>query len=270
MSILSIFRRPIDTFFPRLGRRYRDYRDSRPQRTSHGFLLAGNRFSISQCESFEAKIFGDLLAEHDVVLDIGANIGAYSCLAASKDKKVWAFEPSQANLSYLRKNISINGFEDRITVYPIGVAASEGKMALYGTGGANASFVSGWAGNRQSEPVPVQSLDSLLSGNLSGQKLLIKVDVEGFESEVLKGAKETLSRRPSPTWLVEVMLAEEEIPGGTNQRYAATFDLFWGAGYGCRTLSPDGKTVDKATIDRWISAGKTEGGIYDFIFDLKS
>jgi hypothetical protein len=66
----------------------------------------------------------------------------------------------------------------------------------------------------QGSTVPVTTLDSLVKGsNLIGLHLLIKVDVEGAEMGVLKGAGETLAAFRAPTWMVEINLNEHHPAG---------------------------------------------------------
>jgi SAM-dependent methyltransferase len=88
-----------------IGRSYRLLRDAANQRhfiqTKYGFRLAGDsRIAQGDWEDDEIKTFLECIESHDVVLDLGANIGFYSCLAASYGKHVIAVEPSPRNLKY--------------------------------------------------------------------------------------------------------------------------------------------------------------------------
>jgi hypothetical protein len=88
----------------------------------------------------------------------------------------------------------------------------------------------------------------------AGKRLLIKMDVEGFEREVLAGAVETLELSPKPTWMVEILLHDAVIPGGTNTQFTETFELFWKHGYQCAELD-DARTPLQATdVERWVSS----------------
>jgi FkbM family methyltransferase len=89
----------------------------------------------------EIEVFLELMESHEAVLDIGANIGFYSCLAASHGKPVCAFEPSPRNLNFLYRNMRENEFSS-VEVFPLGLARECGMGRIYGYGGI-ASFVPG-------------------------------------------------------------------------------------------------------------------------------
>jgi hypothetical protein len=92
---LSRFRETVDTHLPWLGRSYRALREvkaARPRKTDYGFTLAGAPEMASGFEHTEVSFFLNALSAYDVVLDIGANVGLYSCLACSRGKPVVAFE----------------------------------------------------------------------------------------------------------------------------------------------------------------------------------
>lgn len=99
-----------------------------------------------------------------------------------------------------------------------------------------------------------------------GKRLLVKLDVEGFELEVLAGAAGTLDRIPKPTWLVEIMLSGELIPSGMNSRFAETFAMFWEHGYCCHKLDPARTPLGPDEVSRWIRNGSVNGDTHDFLF----
>jgi FkbM family methyltransferase len=201
-----------------------------------------------------------------VVIDIGANVGMYTCLAANRRKPVIAFEPSARNLNYLYRNIWDNSFR-RVEVFPMGLGRRPGLGRIYGYADM-ASFVPGWAQAREahSSLVPLTSLDNVVAARLHGHKLLIKIDVEGFEPEVLAGAEKTLCMNPKPTWLIEILLHSESIPGGVNSNFASTFDVFWRHGYLCRRLDAARTRVEPDDVSRWVRDGSVESGTRDFCF----
>ncbi len=269
--LLPNLRKPVDTFAPSLGFLYRSVRDVALGRTAlltrYGFTLAGDpRMAADGYESTEANAFINLLDCHEVVIDVGANVGLYSCLAASRGKQVVCFEPSRRNLKYLYRNLSHNRF-DATEVFPLGLAKQPGLNRLYGFGGI-ASFIPGWAQADKSrfEAVPVTSLDTVIADRFAGRKLLIKMDVEGFELDVLAGAERTLALDPKPTWLVEILLSAETIPGGTNTRFAEAFELFWSRGYECNRLNAERDTVGPGDILRWVASRRVDDGTRDFLF----
>lgn len=139
-----------------------------------------------------------------VVLDIGANIGAYSIYSALAGATVFAYEPDDQNYEMLIKNIKLNGLEDKITVYKLGIYSKAGQQVLYN--GQGASFIKG---NKTPTPeaqavldkgqVPTQKITTITLDeavtNIATIIDICKMDVEGSEYEIIKGAnKNTLGR----------------------------------------------------------------------------
>jgi FkbM family methyltransferase len=260
---LSAFRKPVDTFAPAVGHFYRRLRDvgvgQRSRQTIYGFKLAGDpRMASSDFEPDEVKVFLELLESHHTVLDIGANVGFYSCLAASRGKHVLSFEPSPRNLQFLYRNLRENRFQSA-EVFPVGLAKQCGLSRIYGFGGI-ASFVMGWGQAETSKYslVPVTSLDAVVGKRFQGNRLLIKVDVEGFELDVLAGATETLNLDPRPTWAIEILLRDGVIPRGVNSRFHETFEMFWKRGYRCKKLDKTRSLVQNADVEHWVSCGTAD------------
>jgi FkbM family methyltransferase len=266
---LSALRKPVDTFAPSVGRLYRRLRDagvaqeSKP--TTYGFKLAGDpRMASDDFEPEEARAFLELLESQDTVLDVGANIGFYSCLAANRGKHVVAFEPSRRNLNFLYRNLWENRLSS-VEVFPVGLGKQCGLSRIYGFGGIS-SFIAGWAQAETSRfsLVPLATLDTVVAKRFQGKKLLIKMDVEGFEMDVLAGATETLRLDPRPVWIVEILLRDGVIPGGTNTRFQETFEVFWERGYQCRKLDKERTRVQSADVQQWVSLGTA--GCKNFLF----
>jgi FkbM family methyltransferase len=268
---LSRYRKAVDTFAPPLGRSYRLLRDSTNRRraiqTPYGFSLAGDpSMADGGWEAEEIAVFLELIETHEAVVDIGANIGLYSSLAASRGKRTIAVEPAPRNLTFLYKNLWDNHFTG-VEVFPVGLGSEPGLRRIYGYGGI-ASFVPGWAQARevQSSLVPLTTLDAVAANRFKGKKLLIKMDVEGFELEVLAGAQKTLDLEPRPQWLVEILLRGEVVPGGISAKFAATFNVFWERGYRCRKLNSARTPVEAADVSRWVSQGYVDEETHDFLF----
>ena len=267
----STCRKAVDTFAPPLGRQFRWLRDATHRRrsiqTKYGFSLAGDpSMAKPGYETEEIQAFLELIEDHEAVVDIGANIGLYSCLAAIRGKRTIAFEPSPRNLNFLYRNLWENKFVN-VEVFPLGLAAQCGLARIYGYGGIS-SFVPGWAQAReaQSTLAPLTTLDTIAAGRFQGKKLLIKMDVEGFELDVLAGAAATLDLNPKPTWLVEILLSGEVIPGGVSRKFAEVFEVFWKRGYRCRKLDAARTPVRPADVSRWVANQSVDAETHDFLF----
>jgi FkbM family methyltransferase len=254
------YRKAVDKFAPSLGRLYRSLRDAtirrEPVPTQYGFSLAGQPSMVREdWEGDEKKTFLEILETHDTVLDIGANVGFYTCLAASRGKHTIAVEPLKRNLNFLYRNIFENHFT-QVEVFPVGLAAKPGLAPIYGADEVS-SFVPGWAHTNKAyfDLVPLSTLDTIAAGRFRNKKLLIKMDVEGFEMEVLAGAAETLDLSPKPTWLVEILLCNDAIPGGINRGFHEPFEAFWKHGYKCRMADGAGAVVTQADVSRWTAKG---------------
>jgi FkbM family methyltransferase len=138
----------------------------------------------------------------DVFADVGANLGVYSILAAGiSGATVHAFEPVTSAREALVDNVRLNGIRDRVTVHPVGVGATAG-MALITTDRHGANTIV--RGGRESnfEEIEVVRLDSVMA---STPPVLIKIDVEGFEEEVLRGAETILADPRVNALLVEAI-----------------------------------------------------------------
>lgn len=268
--IKSLVKRAVDSWFPGVGLTLRTYRESLPPgealATPFGFTLAGSQQMASGAfEKEEIDCFLRCLDRAAVCIDVGANIGLYSCLASSRGKRVVSVEPLASNLRALAENLSRNGFTTT-EVHPLGLAGSPGAARLYG-GGTAASFLPGWAGTPENwnRVVSLSTLDLLTSGRFEGLPLLIKIDVEGSEFELLKGAERTLARSPKPVWMIEICL-NEHFQSGFNENFQATFEVFWRGGYECKVASVHGPIVTPSDVRRWTERGCVDFGTHNYVF----
>jgi FkbM family methyltransferase len=150
-----------------------------------------------------------------VLLDIGANIGTY-CLPLAISKRfdrIYAFEPEPLNFECLRRSIRLNGLEDRvfpdcraITSYD-GMARLELKPSIGGHRVQSREFLANPKGKSKHRPtidVECSALDSWVRarGIALEDLRLIKVDTQGSEGHVLRGAAGILALRKA-TWQIE-------------------------------------------------------------------
>jgi len=156
--------------------------------------LEGERFIA------ELPLVRDLARPGYTVVDVGANIGYYTLLFESVvgvTGRIVAFEPEPDNLAELRVNVEKNSLRN-VTIEPCAVGARSGTVAFARgiNGGVRDDAVSSTGDEVR---VPLVTLDEALSGAVD----LIKIDVEGYEEEVLRGATRTL-RTQRPALFVEI------------------------------------------------------------------
>jgi FkbM family methyltransferase len=132
------------------------------------------------------------------VLDVGANIGLYTMLAAKRGAKVFAIEADPLNAALLRHNVRLNGFEDRVTILEMAATDVEKAVPLYRTlhrmGESNIVRKGILSGNVQGRPIDSLNLPPLA---------VCKMDIEGAELMALMGMQRTLERSPGFKLFVE-------------------------------------------------------------------
>jgi FkbM family methyltransferase len=130
------------------------------------------------------------LRRDDLFVDIGANIGSYTILASGvAGARTICAEPVPKTFEHLCDNIRLNNLEGRVSAKNVAVGSSAGT--LHFTSGLDTVNHVARAEDKNCEtvPVPVVPLDDLLGGEVP---VLMKVDVEGFETEVVRGGQATL------------------------------------------------------------------------------
>jgi FkbM family methyltransferase len=252
-----------DTF--RLVRDYVKFRTSTPRELPLGFKLMGHPKMVSgHYELEETEIIGAELEHADVFVDVGANIGYYTCFARRRGKRVLAIEPSPTTLRFLYANLLANDIRD-VEVIPVGLSDHVELTTLYGTGGT-ASLIPGWsrASSAYGTVIPTTTLDHLLAGRFADDRLFVKIDIEGAEYGMLRGAVKTMDRAIAPTWFVEIFLDGGK--GYLNERFEPTFELFWQHGYTAHDAAIGGAIVTPADVGRWVAAGQAPSAGANYVF----
>ena len=172
------------------------------------FDLSGDDdYLLQMTTPFEPRtisLFRRLVSPDSIVLDIGANIGA-TCLGFGKlcpDGKIFAFEPSAATCRFLQTNVATSGMT-HIEVLNFGLGEVTGTFDLQVTPHFRAgSFVNDrhvpTPPDRQIERIALDSVDNLFRLHVAtrgGERVdVMKIDVAGYELNVLKGAPKVLKR----------------------------------------------------------------------------
>jgi FkbM family methyltransferase len=155
----------------------------------------------------ELTSYLDSLTSPITAVDIGANVGIWTVLLASHPnvQQVFAFEPSQSNLSFLRNNLRINQIEHKVVIIESAVSDYDGDVRFDDLGSGATQRIS----QTGSTVLSSVTLDSYLEGKLID---LIKIDVEGYEPSVLNGSWQTIEVS-LPTLFIEYSLPQVTAAG---------------------------------------------------------
>jgi FkbM family methyltransferase len=172
----------------------------------------------------EIRFWRSLDLRNKVVYDIGAFHGLLTLYFARSARRVAAWEPNRGNRKRLEENLRLNAFSN-VIVRPYGLSSKpmRAEMSFDPLTPGMASLDSGIASGAKHEAIELRTLDE--EQGLDAPDL-IKIDVEGFELEVLKGAVRTLERRPD--LFLEMHGAD---PGDKRRRVLAITQYLWAAGY---------------------------------------
>lgn len=141
-----------------------------------------------------------LLRPEDLFVDVGANAGVYTVLAArAVGCKVVAAEPVPTTYDLLMQNVYANHVSDRVDARRMGVGREPGMLHFTSSLWSYNHVVS--AASDNTVQIDVLPLDDLLTGR---HPVLIKIDVEGFEDEVLAGAMATIGDPALKAILIEM------------------------------------------------------------------
>jgi len=259
--------------WPAVASGYHTYRYARDMdlqsmcETGLGFRLQGNpAMQSGGFEPHETQLLQSLAPTTELFIDVGANIGYFTCLMRSLSSSVIAIEPLGQNLQHLYANLTANEWSD-VEVLPVGLGASVSLLHMYG-GGTGASLLKGWSGASADyrHMIPVNTLDNVCASRVAGRRACIKIDVEGAEIDVLAGAVRVLDANPAPRWLVEICLTENH-PDGLNPSYAQTFDVFFSRGYAAFSVEAGMRPVTASDVQRWVSVRRRDFGYVSFFFE---
>jgi FkbM family methyltransferase len=171
-------------------------------------MINQSLFLYGSFEISETRLIQALLHPGMTFVDVGANIGYYTVIAAhlvGSDGKVHAFEPHAEIRARLRDNVERNGYRN-VIMHAEAMAASSGTVDFFANAfGANqglSSIIPG-RGQEASQRVPSVSLDDFAAGLTPKRIDVIKMDIEGAEPQVIAGGQRTLSAPDAPAIIFE-------------------------------------------------------------------
>lgn len=184
-------------------------------------LRSGQRIYVNPRDDIGATVyvFGDhdpkitwimrrVVRPNDVVIDVGSNIGVVSLIAAEivgNLGQVHVFEPQPNLMAILRRSAALNGLEN-ISFHDIALGTEDGYLNLFvpaGNAGA-ASLVRRLSAQGSSMRVPVRNAGSYLARLALPAIRFLKLDVEGYEGQLLEAARPFLTRVPPDFVLFEL------------------------------------------------------------------
>lgn len=152
-------------------------------------------------EYYDMSFLLHFLRPEDLFVDIGANIGSYTVLASAHvGAHSFSFEPVPSTFSHLIQNIKLNQIEGKVT--PLNIALGNQKGDINFTADYDAANHVATKDEQNVIKVPVETLDAILKDQ--NRPALLKIDVEGFETEVIKGASKTLENHAVKAVIIEL------------------------------------------------------------------
>jgi FkbM family methyltransferase len=195
--------------------------------------LEGDLIYYGHYESHLQQLFSELGKDEGVILDIGANIGLHSLYLARvfPRAKVLAFEASPRVFDDLYINLSLNKCNN-LEVYNTALGSSQGEMVFYEPSGRGIENRGLGSFNPDNVPedfakvtLQVDTVDSLITKKLGADEKvsMIKIDVQGHESQVLGGAAACLSEH-RPVIFMELEMANFSEPEQVINEFGIRFN----------------------------------------------
>ncbi len=225
-----------------------------PVETKEGFMFLDDigGFDDDGWERGTRKLVDGRLPGVSLFVNVGANSGFYCCMALRAGVRTVALEPEPANFQFLCSNMAVNGHQDDVEVLAAAAGCPPPRIArIFGmkhTASLSAEFRRGGSMPADADTAfgqftPVVGLDDVVLGHrwMSG-RLLVLVDVEGWERHVIEGAPGLLALDPKPFWIVEVL--PDSISGRTEP--TDVFSIMSSRGYRAYRISDRSDPVEVA------------------------
>lgn len=186
------------------------------------------------------------LRTEDQFLDIGANIGSYTLLAASKIRAgfIHSLEPLPKNYKRLQENLALNQF-NQVKTYAMAVSDQVGKAILNLAEGDSMPFLA-HAPMENSIEVLTDTLDHLLKDRVLDNLTLAKMDIEGAELLALKGATSLLRQQRPQVWILEI----NDRVSNFNHRQQDVVNFLQNWGYGLYRYQADTNQVSPIDLQQ--------------------
>lgn len=181
------------------------------------------------------------LREEDLFCDIGANVGSYTILASAViGAYTYSFEPIPATFDRLKRNIEINRIAHLVSLYQCGVGSRDESLQFtFGTDSTNHVATKAEIAQGNVIELHVLRLDDVLVGKSPS---LIKIDIEGWESEALAGMPNLLANPTLKAIIIETNELEHRY---SNRNKKSVNDFMEQFGFRAHTYNPFSRTLDE-------------------------
>jgi FkbM family methyltransferase len=255
---------------PDISLEYLQWRISKAANGGNARFRLSNGAVVSNCVSFseyhsmmvcvsKTEIdFLTTLALTGPIVDVGANIGVVSLLLATQypQNRVFSLEPAPTTFDALSKNVALNGLPN-ISCHQLALSDSVGEIAFDALPHQRGNARIADAKSTHVTMVRTTTLDDFVEEQGIETISLLKIDVEGFEASVLRGASKVLAARIPKTIFMEIVPAAT-ISAGFPARLP--IDLISDAGYDWFRLEANGdhtpvtaEQVDEIDYENWIA-----------------
>jgi FkbM family methyltransferase len=222
MMRVSKFLRPLARLYPiEMGKGWIAYLlkdqnipDGEVVRMTEGVLLRTrpdylfkHAYLFGECEPVLTAVFKKLIQPGDVCFDAGASFGFYTCLFALWGARVYAFEPVPASFALNEEAVRLNGCGSKVKAFNSCLGERAGTIRMHTFKNLSLGHASAFDLGR-ADAVPHQckitTIDAVCAEESLDRISFVKMDVEGFEYEVLKGGQKMLSKANAPIVHFEV------------------------------------------------------------------
>jgi FkbM family methyltransferase len=169
-------------------------------------------YFLGEYERAVTEFINSVVRSGDVCLDIGANFGWYTTLLhrlCGTDGAVHAFEPVPCIFASLKKNVALAGSPANVHLNDVALGDAHGKAMMHlfaGLANGHSSLSTMGRADYTAIECPMITLDSYLEKRHLTQVNFVKVDIEGAELMLLKGAGSLFRQAVPPIWMIEMAL----------------------------------------------------------------
>lgn len=181
--------------------------------------------AVGYHEFDEQLFFERIVRPGDVVIDAGSSVGFFAVPLGRRGARVACFEPADETRRWLEENVALNQLGDAVAVFDVALGDFDGTARLTtGLDSQNHLVIGDAAAGNETALTEVRTIDSMADEHpWLAEATFVKVDVEGFDEAVLRGAARLLrERRP-------VLLVETRGGGGATRQFLAElgYDAWW-------------------------------------------